>query len=110
VADRFRPNPGFVDQLERSAKFAAFLKGLAEVGARKAQSLAKAEAYDSGDYAKGIKGEVGFSPTGLVGRINAHDFKSGILEVHGTQGGRGRGILRRSAETLSTRFTEGGRS
>lgn len=107
---KFVPNPSFTEQLEQSAKFRLFLRGVAAVGAERAEAMARAEAFDSGDYAASFEGTTATTPEGVVGRIRNVDWKAGLLEVHGTQNGRGRAILRRSAETLSTRFLEGGRS
>jgi hypothetical protein len=63
-----------------------------------ARELALADAYDTGDYYRGIQeAEVGTDEHGrLVARVNATDYKSSWLE-YGTERMRPKRILRRAA-------------
>ena len=95
VAD-YRPNRRFDRELGRDMQFRRFLEREARAVAAKARAEAPVA---SGDYRDGIEGVVVDTPTGPVGRVNANDWKSAIIELHGVNDGRGPlAPLRKGAE------------
>lgn len=65
---------------------------------------------DDVDYKPSIEGVVDTSGDDVVGRINANDWKSLLIEVHGVNDGRGPlAVLRKAAESLNLRVERGRR-
>ena len=77
---RFVPNPAFPAQIRRSPLLRPLLEAGAESVAERAREIARAEAYDEGDYHDGIEAVVIETDEGLVGRVNANDWKSHLIE------------------------------
>lgn len=104
--NRYQPNHQFERQFGRSTD----MRKLVEAPAKRAAADARGRAPvgRSGNYRDGIKGEAVMSPKGWVGRVNAYDWKSAIIELHGVNDGRGPlGVLRKAVEGQNLRFRGG---
>lgn len=71
------PNRAFEGELLRSGAMLPVLKDFTDRTADRARAHA---AERSRTIAAGIEGEVGMTPQGFRGRVNAFDFKSGWAE------------------------------
>ena len=88
---RFVPNPVGIAAAAVSAEMAAELKEKAEAVTEAAQSLAHAEAYETGAYAASIVVESSVVDGKAAARVHARDFKSAFL------------VARRGCETSARR-------
>lgn len=70
----------FEQRLKRAVPMVAAMKSRAKAVEERAKALARAEAYDRGDYMNGIEATAGVDAQGAVGRVNAKDFKSHWIE------------------------------
>jgi hypothetical protein len=77
VSTRYVPNPAQVGELGRSKQLLDELMKRAEEAADKARGLAP---VDSGDYRDGIEVDGGVDGSTVVARVNANDWKSGLIE------------------------------
>lgn len=97
MSSRYEPNRRFDEELGRSQELRRFLEREARQVAIRARS--EAPVGSSGNYRDGIEGVLADTPTGPVGRVNANDWKSAIIELHGVNDGRGPlAVLRKAAE------------
>lgn len=113
VTGRFIPNPVGIKQLQNSAQIKGALHEVAAAIAQVAQDIARQEAYDTGDYMRGIRPASGIvTEDGVkraVGRVNAFDWKSGWIEfgsIHNPPPG-GHKILQRAAEAAGYKVSVG---
>jgi hypothetical protein len=102
-AVRIELNRRLERDLERSGVLTPALQDLADAVEAEAKALARAEAYESGDYERSIEAEVGPDERGdQVVRLRAEDWKAHFIEFGYTQRNGvfilGRAILRRAAE------------
>jgi hypothetical protein len=103
---RVELNPDLEAMLTRTRVLEDPLKEAADDIRDEAKRIARAEAYDEGDYEDGIESEVVISD-GIAGRVKALDFKSGWIEF-GTVKQSPKAPLRRAGETRGR--VKGGRS
>lgn len=96
--------PGLDKLLEYEPEIKEQLLAGAEVIAMSSKALAHAEAYDTGDYERGIETYVGSEGV----RVIATDFKSHWIEWGTSTGFAARHVLRRAAQMIGFRV-EGGR-
>jgi len=102
---RFVPNPLVVPQLAAGLAMKAAVHLEAVKVADAAKQLARAEAYDTGAYERGIRPASGLDKDPTVGyplqigRVNAWDFKSGWIEF-GSIHNVAKHILQRAAEAV----------
>jgi hypothetical protein len=94
MATKFIPNPVGIAAVARSAQVAEKLKAVAEAVAENARSVAPEL---SGDYIDGIAVEAAIDGDSAVGRVNANDWKSALIEF-GTEDTPTFAPLRRGAE------------
>jgi hypothetical protein len=94
MASKFVPNPLFEQELLRSTLLQDDLQKVAEDIAEKAVAAAP---EDDGDYKAGIEAVSGMGEDGVQARVNANDWKSGLIEF-GTEDTPTFAPLRRGAE------------
>ena len=100
---RFIPNPIGILQLKTGAQMQSALKDVADVVASAAKTLARREAWRTGDYANSIRPAAGIDkdengvPAALA-RVNAWDWKAGWIEFGSIHNDPPRRILQRAAE------------
>lgn len=84
----------------RSTQMKDALQQVADEVAKEASALADREAHRSGDYMRGIRGAtVGTTAGGLIGQVQATDYKSNWIEF-GTANQPPKAIVRRAAEAV----------
>lgn len=97
---RFVLRPGYEDALERDSRMLRMLERVAGAVAAEARRIGPVA---TGDYVEGIRADVGVDDLGgVVGRVNAHDFKSWWIEA-GTSRTRAHAPLRRALESGAAR-------
>lgn len=94
MTTKFVPNPAGWAELNRSQQMVDALHEVAEAIVEHAKTLAP---HDTGDYRDGIEADAGIDGEVAVGRVNANDWKSGLLEF-GTENEPAHATLRRAAE------------
>lgn len=122
---RFEMDPKFLEEILKGQEMKDFVMEITDEVAIEARRIARAEAYDEGDYHDGIEaipggsahgdqgspgmelrtGEADVDDVPLFGRVNANDFKSNWIEF-GTGDQEAKAPLRRALEnTLGTERT-----
>ena len=108
---RFIPNPIGIAAIASGPQMLAMLGAEVKKIEVVAKELARQEAYQTGDYYRGIRSSSGYDkidgkPT-AVGRVNAFDFKSGWIEFGSIKIQPPRRILQRAAEAVGHHLTVG---
>lgn len=91
------------EEIVRSQPISDHVQDIARGIALDAKSLARVEAYASGDYYRSIEAGAGVRDGRAVGRVSAGDFKAGWIEF-GTRRQPPKAILRRAAEAAGVSF------
>lgn len=107
----FKMDPHFIDELKRGTSMKDALQEVADDVKDNVQEIAKAEAYDQGDYHDGIEAIAGPHENGeMAARVIGKDFKTGWIEF-GTERQSPRAPLRRGLEKRvgAENVTEGGK-
>ena len=91
---RFVPNPRLGYELLRSTMLIDDVARIAENIADQAKSIAP---EDQGDYIASIEAVSGFDSRGVLARVNANDWKAGLIEF-GTSDTPTFAPIRRAAE------------
>jgi hypothetical protein len=99
MAISFRYDRGFGNEILRELGFREAIGDIADEIADHAQSIARSEAYDEGDYHDGIEATVDTGDFNTPARVNANDWKSHWIEW-GYQGSPGKAPLRRAAQEV----------
>lgn len=100
---RFLKNPFFDRELAREAEFRLHMKTVAIRGADAAKRIARAEAFDTGDYHDSIEGVVVTEGNETSARVIAGDWKALLIEL-GTTRRPATATLRKAAESISDRY------
>lgn len=95
TTQRFVPNPMLAEELKRATFLLDDMQRAAEAIADAARGLAPEE---FGDYKDGIEAEAGTDAKGVLGRVNANDWKSGLIEFGAGEGRPVFAPLRKGAE------------
>ena len=101
---RFIPNPIGIALLQRGPQMALLLKTEAEKVAAVAKQIAREEAYDTGEYYRGIRAVSGVGEVdgqkALIGRVNAFAMHSGWIEFGSIHNQPAHHVLSRAAEAV----------
>lgn len=100
----FVVNPRFVLEYGRSKECATLLAVVTGVVAGRAQQLSREEAYETGEYERGIVANVGLDGLTWRGRAAGTAPYSGFLE-DGTEDTPAFHFLSRAAESVGLRLT-----
>lgn len=104
---RYVPTPGLETRLARWGPMGALARRTAGRVADRAREIARAEAYDTGDYHDSINVQSGVDEQSRQAAVVvADDWKAGFIEF-GTSEQPARAPLRRGADAAGVRLTKG---
>lgn len=98
------PNPALEKLLGATLEMKIMLHDRADEVVKAAKDIAP---VSSGDYRDGLDAESGLDKGGMVGRVNANDWKSGFIEF-GTSTTPTFAVLRRAIDQVGLKFKRSG--
>lgn len=100
MSGKFIANPGLEAHLLRSTAVRDHMETVAQDAA---ETYAASVAFDEGDLAESVFGDVALTPEGFVGRVGATDWKAALVEF-GTVEHAPDGSLRAALEELGLKI------
>ena len=108
---KFIPNPVGIRAIGMGPKMVATMEEASKLVLQASKELARSEAYETGEYYRGLRNISGYEGTGFkkvaASRVNAWDFKSHWIEWGTSRGFQARHILERAAEAVGLKVQVG---